>query len=328
MSSLYALPLPVSRQGSVVQEPSSHKKKRKRSKSAKSTTAADDGDEDDDRDSDAYSPSQEYAAVIGPEEREERRVSRYTLLKDVPAAPFPHKAHSVKPSRKQYTHVAADEDTAGQSLRVQHIAAMTAVLHRSVQRKDWTRAKRAFGLILRTEISGQFIDIRAADLWGIGAEILFRQQPDPGKSYSLSGFDAARSYYENLIVRYPYHRNSPNSVNSIDFYLAMFSLWIYVTQAERAFDQNEDDGSLHNALAQELQEAAEILSRLERITAQSPFSGIEHFVKLKADVKQWHANLERDHRQYSPVAAYSPEGSLAAAADQLSLHPTFAPLPR
>ncbi|KPI42679.1 uncharacterized protein AB675_1843 [Cyphellophora attinorum] len=322
MSSLYALPLPVSRQGISINHAKSDVRKRKRSPSATSKPLSEDTDDEDEHDSDTYSISQEARAVIDPDDRDQRRVAQYTLEKDLPPGPFPHRARQSKSKRRQQSRDSTDGNTAAQSLRVQHIAAMTAVLHRSVQRKDWVRAKRAFGLLLRTEISGQFIDIRAADIWGIGAEILFRQRPDPGKSYSLSGFDAAKSYYENLIIQYPYHRNFPNSVNSIDFYLAMFSLWIYVTQAERAVDHNED-GTPHDSLAQELQEAAQILSTLERITAQSPYSEHEGLKTLMADIKQWKTNLERDHKLYSPVADYSPDANLAAAADHLSLHPDF-----
>lgn len=326
MSSLYALPLPISRQAPTLSELSSHKSKRKQTRSREAERKRDDIDEEEEHDSDAYSLSQEPDAVLDPDERSQRRLARYTLLKpSTPAAPFPHKAHRSRTSlRKHHTKTNDDAVLSGQGLRVQHIAAMVAILHRCLQRKDWTRARRAFGLIMRSEISGQFIDIRATDLWGIGAEILFRQHPEPTKSYSLRGFESARSYYEKLIIRYPYHRNSPNSVNSIDFYLAMFSLWIYVSQAERSCD-NEDGGSPHNALAQELREAAEISSRLEKVTAQSPFSDDEQFKRLKADVKLWHANLERNHREYSPVAANTPEDNLAA--DQGGSFPTFSPPP-
>ena len=316
MSSLYALPLPVSRQPPGAREESkAQRRKRKRSKpqTSRHDSEVHGTEQKDGLDTDSDDINDEYRAVLNNDQRTQYRLAQLSFKKPLPKPPFPHKDTTSAKARKQRSVASVSgTEMLGQSLRIQHIAAMTALLHQCVQKRDWTRARRAFGLLLRTEISGQFIDIRAADLWGIGAEILFRQHPDAGKLYSRHGFETAKNYYEALVIRYPWHRSAPDSINSVDFYLAMFSLWIFVCQAEKGFDQ-EDDGLPHDTRTQELQEAADILSRLQKITAQAPFANNEHFNKLKTDVQLWHANLERDRKLYSPVAANSPEDGLTAA---------------
>ena len=201
---------------------------------------------------------------------------------------------------------------------------MTALLHKCLRNRDWPRARRALGLLMRTEISGQALDVRAGEYWGIGAEILFRHQPDPGKSWRRSGFLSAKEYYEKLIVRYPYHRASPESVNSIDFYLAMFSLWIYVVQAEREAATNAGASSLQAQEAQrnELYEAGQIKARLTKCMGTSPYADVKAFQQLQRDVHIWYTALEREYQAYSPVpnVELSAEEHLSVAAEQLNLH--------
>ncbi|KAK5624443.1 hypothetical protein RRF57_000159 [Xylaria bambusicola] len=54
--------------------------------------------------------------------------------------------------------------------RMRHLSTMTAIMHRCLRDGDIPRAKRAFGLLLRT----RDVDIRLDNLWAIGSEILMR----------------------------------------------------------------------------------------------------------------------------------------------------------
>lgn len=141
--------------------------------------------------------------------------------------------------------------------RQQHLAALTTILHRCVLEGDYVRAGRAWGMLLRTEVNGHSMDVRTHDLWGFGAEILCRRrlQPiesssmqqrsltseddsrvqallNPKKWFSSEGFEMARGYYDRLILQHPYRKASPSAVGALEFYPAMFGLWIYSEQEE------------------------------------------------------------------------------------------------
>ena len=52
-----------------------------------------------------------------------------------------------------------------------------------------------------------------------------------GEWMTLSSFQLAKEYYERLILQYPYRHHRPSSTNPLDFYPALFGLWIYATEA-------------------------------------------------------------------------------------------------
>ncbi|KAJ5305335.1 uncharacterized protein N7443_004995 [Penicillium atrosanguineum] len=136
------------------------------------------------------------------------------------------------------------------NIRLQHLSALTAILHRSLLHGDYTRAGRAWGLLLRDGIRGMPLDIRAQGRWGIGAEILLRRgqseslenadnrtpnslgDHDSASPFTKKGFAEAKEYYERLILNHPFSKPHPNSISALHFYPAMFGLWIYVTQEE------------------------------------------------------------------------------------------------
>ena len=134
------------------------------------------------------------------------------------------------------------------TLKRRHAAALTAVLHRCLRRRDWVRAGRAFGLLLRTEMGGAGVELRRHGLWGMGAEILLRapgQQAeaeaeaararrlsaedgtargeDPAEGargedaragaappfFTPEGMARARRYYERLVLQYPFRARAP-----------------------------------------------------------------------------------------------------------------------
>ncbi|KAI2614130.1 uncharacterized protein GGS25DRAFT_35348 [Hypoxylon fragiforme] len=54
--------------------------------------------------------------------------------------------------------------------RMRHLSTLTAIMHRCLGEGDIARAKRAFGLLVRT----RDVDVRQGGLWAVGSEILMR----------------------------------------------------------------------------------------------------------------------------------------------------------
>ncbi|TGJ84063.1 hypothetical protein E0Z10_g4689 [Xylaria hypoxylon] len=76
---------------------------------------------------------------------------------------------SRKPGRADRTQLSA---------RIRHLNTMTAIMHRCLRDGDIVRAKRAFGLLVRT----RDIDVRIDNLWAIGSEILIRDGEEEAMS--------------------------------------------------------------------------------------------------------------------------------------------------
>jgi hypothetical protein len=157
--------------------------------------------------------------------------------------------------------------------RRQHLAAISAVLHRCLLEGDYFRAGRAWGMLLRSEVDGHPVDIRNKYRWGIGAEILL-QRNLPQREYLLNGdqgsipekmdetnsanctskynngSQAAEEYYDRLIVQYPHRKTFPSAVGPLDFYPVLFGLRIFSGQLKdeefsRALQANDfDNGSI------------------------------------------------------------------------------------
>ncbi|KAG9227936.1 hypothetical protein BJ875DRAFT_21501 [Amylocarpus encephaloides] len=155
----------------------------------------------------------------------------------------------------------------GHRLRMQHFGVLTAILHRSLLERDIPRATRAYSLLLRTEPSGQSVDIKSTGYWAIGAELLIRSQERPSNIHDVSGlrprqdyeddeyweylarrwnkdtsekewgsalgFERAKSYYETLILQYPYKKMFHKFTNGLDFWPAMVACEIYGIQSEQ-----------------------------------------------------------------------------------------------
>ncbi len=301
---------------------------------------------------------EEYAAVLTPGERNQRRLAGHSLLKALPIYPFPHKAprssrHIPAEAVETEGPINVEEQSCSgpASLRLQHLSAMSAVLHQSLSKNDYARARRALGLILRTHVQGIPIDIRAAGNWGIGAEVLLRQyDPSSGLGQPINGlqerrrrgFAEAKDLYEMLIVQYPFHRSHPDSVNAIDFYLAMFSLWIYVAQADRqdltnnhlrSDDQVPDVSEQAERRRQELQQANEIGARMDKCMATAPYFDNRNLLRLRAMVAEWQADLSDDYEEIGDDAVvHAGNGAFldgfASTIQDLSLHETGGTAPQ
>lgn len=303
MSSLFSLPLKPSQQPSSFrtsfQKPSK-KRKREQEDSDTQVDLSEAGPSQG-----ASKPSSLTAPVLSPDDEYQYRVAGQPVDESIPGGHFPHAPAPVAgldglesdgekaearlrqelaglspplyPSHQSLTATVGEESQSGVGLRLRHLAVLNAILHRCLLEGDFIRAGRAWGMLLRSEVHGRPIDLRAKGVWGIGAEILMRRDAqvaaerrkqrrpedsngdennDSGRCdrteelwFSREGFDKARLYYERLILQYPYRRIAPHSVSSLDFYPVMFGLWIYSIQEEfriaksRLEVKGEDSGS-------------------------------------------------------------------------------------
>ena len=234
----------------------------------------------------------------------------------LPANNFPHASGRVPRSKLKNTFLEGntkDPFTTARSSRItlkqQHLAVITAILHRCIVERDFNRASRALGLILRDEHNGHPVDIRTHGRWGIGAEILLRkgqsQYDTSTPVITRSGFELARRYYERLAIEHPFVRNYPNAFDERDFYLALLGLWIYVAHEdakrirETANDHEDNrDASetidLSSGYQNELAEARQIAHRMDDLMISPLYSQNTEFMRLRAMVALWLADLSRE----------------------------------
>ena len=305
-----------------------------------------------------FSVPAEYTAIISPNERAQRRLAQYPLDEPLPSPPFPHTSYHIvekEIKRKPYSTRRSQQDNAQPlvSLRSQHLSAISAALHKCLQKNDYVRASRALGLILRTDLSGGSIDIRESGYWGIGAEILLRRDkqekdaaaggtfrtPKSSLPFTRKGFEDAKAFYENLIIQHPYSKLRPTSVNAIDFYLAMFSSWIYVAQAEASRQQAElDDAdasvdptefldSVRQSKLSRLAHANAVAVQLDKCISAAPYSDNKDLLRIRAMVAAWQADLNDDCQEFTQLDGNSPEvesgmdsDAVTNAVDQMHLY--------
>lgn len=262
-ASLFSLPLPSWHQ--PLSARAAHSKTRKRRKSPDDWDQSDYGDGET---TDAEAAGS--ALILSPDETRQYRVAGLSFNQEIPTGYFPHgpppspkkskqadsQAQLIKELSALSPPVYPPQSAAQQgNLRLNHLAVLTAILHRCLLEGDFIRAGRAWGLLLREEYAGYAIDVRHEGRWGIGAEILLRRDrqlsqqstehisvdedrspPPPlashGPLFTRKGFEDAKEYYERLIIQHPYRKAAPDAVSSLHFYTAMFGLWIYVVQEE------------------------------------------------------------------------------------------------
>lgn len=191
------------------------------------------------------------------------------------------------------------------------------------------------------------LTLRTHDHWGLGAEILYHQHSQlisntarregeplvggnnknedrPLKSFywfNPEGFREAQEYYERLILQYPYHKQFPSHVNALDFYPAMFGLWIYTVQQQYEFKlqhrgepdpkikkptndiaqsdekplalgpEMKEDPQLEEAHTDYVYSACEIQNQLDVLLLSPPFSDNERLCSLQSMVNQWVSHI-------------------------------------
>ncbi|PPJ58515.1 hypothetical protein CBER1_07163 [Cercospora berteroae] len=279
--------LPTSQQSFLTRE---QKRERKRKRNAK------DADQDDEVSSDEHEQkteaeisapvkleaSQNKPRVLHPvHKRDPYYVAGWSREHPLPGGNFPHAAYTdpavEKPSVEDelarlnppiYVPKKRPDDPIG-SVRGRHLNNLTAILHKCMLNQDWSRASRAWGLILRTEIAGFAPDVRQHGRWMVGAELLMRRdqrlQPlstsvdeqgsETDRSTTSSsapvisdeGFQLAREYYERMCLQYPHiPRARHSSVNAYAIYPALFNIWLYEIQ-DRSQRARQRLADLHEA---------------------------------------------------------------------------------
>lgn len=255
----------------------------------------------------------------------------------LPGSSFPH-SPAVKPKGRQLSSDNLQKELAGlkpplyvpppgeqdttPSLRRHHLSVLTTILHTSLLKHDFVRAGRAWGMILRTDIMGRPLDVRTHGRWGVGAEILMRKfSPENITDEQLynktiisdEGFEAAKDYYERLILQFPYQKTNPNAISSLTFYPAMFGLCIYEIQQncrlayERTRkdspevehsdselglngDQEEETSAIKRS---ELASAASLAARMDELMLSPPFDTYPSLLQLRVSIALWLADLYR-----------------------------------
>ncbi|PVH82616.1 hypothetical protein DL98DRAFT_130377 [Cadophora sp. DSE1049] len=242
----------------------------------------------------------------------------------------------------------AETISRGPFLRNQHLSVLTTILHRCLGEGDIQRASRAWAMLLRTQISGRGIDVRSNGYWEIGAALLMRSrdkkkkysyddeesdeeeetveedEEDPGVERrwgSREGLELAKSYYERLILEFPYNRQFQRSVSALDFWPAMVGCEIYGVQIEQKEGlrkvekqeekDDEDDGSGDESLSSD---------EIEEDPEQDIFTinqRRKEKVRRKRAEKRWE---KRDEVRQTALAA---SDNIAAKLDEIMTTPPY-----
>jgi hypothetical protein len=256
----------------------------------------------------------EYSVSITPAERNQRRVAGQTLNQEPPPSPFPHvdNCSSVKAIHRilrdaMQPAVERPKDVVS-SLHMQHLAALTAIIQRSILRKDWPRASRALGLLFREAAVSSDAAVRTHGYMNIAAEVLLNRGSARASAGSdvdaqilrQTGFSMAKRFYDRLAIRHPYQKSWPDAVNAIDFHLAMFNIWIYIVneQFQTGVDSDAggaEDGSQPDTEVGMLQQAIELASKMDALMTTVPFMDEPEFIRLRAMVGLWLGDLYEAH---------------------------------
>lgn len=284
---------------------------------------------------------------------------------ELPTAPFPHREPSkFKPSSHDIGGSrisAAFHKQPGQaSLRQRHLNVLTTIMHHALLKGDYQRAGKAWAMLLRSgsaaiRLGDTTMDLHKGGQWEIAAEMLLRRTPSrlaqPSSQHERSGATAreqafpapnsqpviteeclrtARDFYERLIVQFPIHPNRSNT--QIEFYLAMFSLWIYEISERAKLDQQrlmQRDGTMmqpddfdeeSNLLepmdqdelvtlelgqiqANEIQGARQIASRLDDLLSLPPYDKDPRLLHLRGSIALWMGDLVENEREREQLRA-------------------------
>ncbi|KAM0327973.1 hypothetical protein ACHAQA_005372 [Verticillium albo-atrum] len=119
-------------------------------------------------------------------------------------------------------------------------------------RGDILAAKRAFGLLMRSRVSGKPVDVRRNHYWELGAEILMREpvpeenapwapaedegvQRDRSKRqqrYPIANVPQVKEYFQSLIRNYPHHLGARKAASALQFWPAQVSYEISQMHAQ------------------------------------------------------------------------------------------------
>ncbi|PKY01494.1 hypothetical protein P168DRAFT_299090 [Aspergillus campestris IBT 28561] len=348
-ASAFSLPLPSWQQPLSVRAAQYESKKRKKDR---------DGWSDDDDNGETTDAASEIAPpapslTLSPDEARQYRIAGLSFDQEIPGGHFPHgPAKEGRAKGARHNHLLHELSSLSSplyppqsaahrgNLRLQHISVLSNILHRCLLERDYVRAGRAWGLIIREEFRGVPVDVRTGGRWGIGAEILLQRgrqisdeagrAPDDdtgrdigpaGLCFTRKGFEEAKEYYERMVVQHPFRKSAPDAVSSMQFYPAMFGLWVYVTQEESKFareeiriehedagefSEEEDTASdiggqagskqkiralIAGVRARELDEAGKIAARLDELLMSFPYSDSPELLELRGMISLWIGDL-------------------------------------
>ncbi|KAI4233637.1 MAG: hypothetical protein LQ349_004305 [Xanthoria aureola] len=294
-------------------------------------------------------PASSSALPLSRIAAEEFRTAGQPLTQELPPFPFPHAAVkesarlTSRPQRSGTSPSLDSESSVGVSsqsdddgvevvpkpksssdvgLRQQHYTVLTSLLHRCLMEKDYMRASRAWGILLRLEVHGHPLDIRAQERWGVGAELLLNGNTNNEARPSLDNLMRAKDYYERLILQYPYRKHSPDAVSSLTFYPVMFGLWIYSIQLRYKFaveesavrakgdgdpeatyiSENEPEGSVSSTSSARtavqteacriaVEQANEVVKKLGELLISPPYSDHSGLWKIQGMLYLWLSQL-------------------------------------
>lgn len=263
---------------------------------------------------------------------------------ELPKAPFPHR----KPSKA----LASSHDVSGNriatafhkqpeqaGLRQRHLNILATIIHQALLKSDYQRAGKAWAMLLRSGSSAvrlvdTAMDLRKDSQWKIAAEILLRSRPSsravtqeqeefllPNLESIITqeGLQAARSFYERLIVQYPIHLN--RSSTQIEFYLALYTIWIYETSERAKSDRQrlaQRDGAtmqldgkqsgivdgdnlvtleLDQLHSNEVQDARQIANRMDDLLSLPPYDKDPRLLLLRGSIALWMGDLVENERE-------------------------------
>lgn len=273
---------------------------------------------------------------------------------ELPKTPFPHRepfkskpsSHDISGNRSFTAFLKEPEQT---GLRQRHLNVLTTAIHNALLKGDYQRAGKAWAMLLRSGSSAVRLMDTTMDLckdgqWEIGAEILLCRrrlnqhersrartqeqqellQPNPEPILTQEGLRATRNFFERLIVQYPIHPNRSNT--QIEFYLALFTLWIYEI-SERAKSErqrlmqsdgttiqpdgfDEDSGQLDavdrdelvtlelgQIQTNEVQGARQIANRLDDLLSLPPYDKDPRLLHLRGSIALWMGDLVENGRE-------------------------------
>lgn len=256
----YALPLPphqLANHSKRLTTPSANLKRKR------STSPVNEG-----KDSSPTSTPFDNPLALTPAEITQYRLAGLPLDQELPTAlepDFPHRSvpdpqriEEEKQRRRSQHELKKQNDSTGvQNYKLNHLEVLVTILMRCLEKGDIGRASKAWALLLRSTVSGHAIELRESGFWGIGAELLIRAgedatvSDDPSASGNKSwGTDAGlrrvKSFYERLILQYPFKRQYADSMNALDFWPAMIGCEVYGIQethsrALSALQREEED---------------------------------------------------------------------------------------
>lgn len=351
MSYLFSLPLPTYQQPSSKSYGQGLKSKKRKRKNATGPNSKLQDEPNDglqflpQSELQAFAQNLEYSAVLTPEERTQYRAAGQSFDREPPSFPFPHSTAKTDSQQSFRSDTNFQRPSLAPTLHLQHLAVVTAILHRCLADQDYTRASRALGLIMRDSIGGRAIDVRNEGRWGVGAEIVLKagsqhdhsfdkdttdsDRPQKSPIFTREGFERAKRYYERLIIQYPFNKIHPTSVNAIDFYQALFGLWIYVVHQEgKTAPVLSPKLSHQDGQRRELEQAHEIADHMDACMSSIPFSDDLELIRLRGMVASWIADLAESragHHYYSTdgnalSTATSPIDEIVSDVGQMALH--------